>query len=97
MKFKNQKSFMKLFRRASRSWYKLNVILTEFAVSFAQLLILQVITQLFIKSFNGYVEKFYTNFCKVSVDVEDPFRGLDLNCKCLEGFEIANHVLSYIT
>lgn len=97
MKFKNQKSFMKLFRRVSRSWYELNVILTEFAVSFAQLLILQVITQLFIKSFNGYVEKFYTNFCKVSVDVEDPFRGLDLNCKCLAGFEIANHVLSYIT
>lgn len=50
-----------------------------------------------IKSFNGYVEKFYTNYYNASVDLEDPFRGLDLNCTCLEGFEVANHVLSYIT
>ena len=31
------------------------------------------------------------------MDVEDPFRGLDLNFTRLLGFEIANHVLAYIT
>ena len=50
-----------------------------------------------INSFNGDVEKFYPNFYKVFVDDEDPFRGLDLNCIRLLGFEIANHILAYIT
>ena len=30
------------------------------------------------------------------MDVKDPFRGLVLNCTCLLGFEIADHVLAYI-
>ena len=28
---------------------------------------------------------------------EDPFSGLDVNCKRLLGCEIANHILAYIT
>ena len=50
-----------------------------------------------INSFNGDVEKFYPSFYKVFVDAEDPFRGLDVNCTRLLGFEIANHILAYIT
>ena len=50
-----------------------------------------------INSFNGDAEKFYPNFYNVFVDAEDPFRGLDLNCTRLLGFEIANHILAYIT
>ena len=50
-----------------------------------------------INSFNGDVEKFYPNFYKVFVDAEDPFRGFDLNCTRLLGFEVANHILAYIT
>ena len=50
-----------------------------------------------INSFNGDVDKFYPIFYKVFVDVEDPFRGLDLNCTRLLGFETANHILAYIT
>ena len=50
-----------------------------------------------ISSFNGDVEKFYPRFYKVFVDAEDPFRGLDVNCTRLLGFEIANHILAYIT
>ena len=53
--------------------------------------------RLVVKSFNGDVEKFYPSFSKVFVDAEDPFRGIDLNCTNLLGFEIANHILSYIT
>ena len=50
-----------------------------------------------INSFNGDVEKFYPKLCKVFGDAEDRFRGLDLNCTHLLGFEIANHILAYIT
>ena len=50
-----------------------------------------------INSFNGDVEKFYPSFYKIFVDAEDPFRGLDVNCTRLLGFEIANHILAYIT
>ena len=50
-----------------------------------------------INSFNGDVEKFYPSFDKVFVDAEDPFSGLDVNCKRLLGCEIANHILAYIT
>ena len=50
-----------------------------------------------INKFNRDVEKFYPNFYKVFVDVEDPCRGLDLNFTRLLGFEIANHILAYIT
>ena len=50
-----------------------------------------------INSFNGDVQKFYPNFYKVFVDAEDPFRSFDLNCTCLLGFEVANHILAYIT
>ena len=49
-----------------------------------------------INSFNGDAEKFYPNFYKVFVDAEHPFRGLDLDCTRLLGFEIANHILVYI-
>ena len=54
------------------------------------------------KSFNRDVGKFFPNFFqsffrKVFMDVEDPFRELDLNWTRLLGFEIANHVLAYIT
>ena len=50
-----------------------------------------------INSFNdGYIEKFYASFYKVFVDAEDPFRGLDVNCTRLLGFEIANHILAHI-
>ena len=31
------------------------------------------------------------------MDAEDPFRGLDVNYTHLLGFEIANHILAYIT
>ena len=31
------------------------------------------------------------------MDAEDPFRGLDVNYTRLLGFEIANHILTYIT
>ena len=50
-----------------------------------------------INSFNGDVEKFYPSFYKVFVDAEDSFRGLDVNCTRLLGFEIANHILAYVT
>ena len=50
-----------------------------------------------INSFNGNNEKFYPNFYKDFVDDEDPFRGLDLNCTGFLGFEIADHILAYIT
>ena len=50
-----------------------------------------------INSFNGDVEKFYPSFYKVFVDAEDPFRGLDVSCTRLLGFEIANHIIAYIT
>ena len=50
-----------------------------------------------ITSFNGDVEKFYPSFYKVFVDAEDPFRGLDVNCTRLLGFEIVNHTLACIT
>ena len=50
-----------------------------------------------INSFNGDVEKFYPSFYKVFVDAEDPFRGLDVSCTCPLKFEIANHIIAYIT
>ena len=50
-----------------------------------------------INSFNGDVEKFYPSFYKVFVDAEDPFRGLDVSCTRLLRFEIANHIIAYIT
>ena len=31
------------------------------------------------------------------MDAKDPFRGLDLNCTRILGFEIANYILAYIT
>ena len=31
------------------------------------------------------------------MDPKDPFRGLDVNCTRLLGFEIANHILAYIS
>ena len=58
--------------------------------SVADLPVYNLITPL-INSFNGDAEKFYPE------NAEDPFRGLDLNCTRLLGFEIANHVLAYIT
>ena len=50
-----------------------------------------------INSFNVDVEKFYLSFHKVFVDVEGLFRGLDVNCTHLLWFEIANHILAYVT
>ena len=50
-----------------------------------------------INSFNGDVGKLYPSFYKVFVDPKDPFRGLDVNCTRLLGFEIANHILAYIS
>ena len=48
-----------------------------------------------INSFNGDVEKFYLSPYKVFVDAENPFRGLDVNCTRLLGFENANLILVY--
>ena len=45
-----------------------------------------------INSFDGNIENFYPKFYKAFVDAEDPFRGLDLNCTRLLGFEIKNHM-----
>ena len=42
----------------------------------------------FIESFNGISEKFYRNYYKIFVDVEDSYRELDCNCTRLLGFEI---------
>ena len=64
--------------------------------SVADLSVYNLITPV-IKSFNGDVEKFYPSFYKVSVDAEDPSRGLEINCTRLLGFEIANRILVYIT
>ena len=47
-----------------------------------------------INSFSGDVKKFYPSFCKVFVDAEDLFRGLDVNCTRLLGFDIANNILT---
>ena len=41
-----------------------------------------------IESFNGDIEKFFTNFYKVFVDADDSFRGLDPNCTRLWAFEL---------
>ena len=41
-----------------------------------------------IESFNGYIEKFFTNFYHVLVDADDSFRGLDRNCTRLSAFEL---------
>ena len=51
-----------------------------------------------INSFNGEVEHFHPSFYKVFVDAEQPFRGFDVKCIRLLGFEIANQkIIAYIT
>ena len=43
------------------------------------------------------LKSFIQEFYKVFVNAEDPFRGLDVICTRLLGFEISNHILAYIT
>ena len=43
------------------------------------------------------LKSFIQTFTKFFVGGEDPFRGFDLNCTRLLGFEIATHILAYIT
>ena len=50
-----------------------------------------------ISSFDGNAEKFYPTFYKCVSDADDLFRGLSKNCSLLLGFEVANHVLAFLS
>ena len=43
------------------------------------------------ETLNSFIQDF-----KVSVNTENPFRGIDVNCTRLLVFEMANHILAYI-
>ena len=57
--------------------------------SVADLSAFNLITQI-IESLMETSKSFIQTFTKFFVDVEDPFRGLDLNCTRLLGFDIGN-------
>ena len=50
-----------------------------------------------VRNFNGNAEKFYPEFYKVFSGTEAPFTGLSRHSSLLLGFEVANHVLAYLT
>ena len=49
-------------------------------------------------SFKGDAEKFHPAFCKCVSDAENPFgESLNKHASLLLGFELANHILSYLS
>ena len=50
-----------------------------------------------IAAFNGDLNKFYPKFYQAFADAEASFKGLCRNSSLLLGFELANHVLAYLS
>ena len=51
-----------------------------------------------VSSFKGHADKFYAAFYKCIIDAENPFGwSLNKHAALLSGFELANHILGYLS